>query len=309
MNQNYLAVIDCGTNTFHLLIVEKDANSSFGFKEKYRNRQYVFLADKGISTISKEAIIRSKSTIDTFAEAIGEFNNLDLQIVGTEALRIASNGSEIINYITTKLGKAPSIITGDREAELIYKGNLLAMPKVKDRYLIMDIGGGSTEFIVADQQGIVFSASYPLGVSKMYNIFNDGEPISGQAIVNFQKHLDSILVDLSSVIFEYPINILLGASGSFEVLASAIEDCKVSNDLVGISLIDFRSFYDRILKMNVDQRLKVNGIPESRVKLISIALVMIDHIITTFTPSQLFVSPYAIKEGLINEWLSNSSSI
>ncbi len=302
--EDKLAIIDMGTNTFHLLLVEK-SNCKIGFKEIHRDRHYVLLADGGLGTISDIAIHRAKLAVDSFKTVLSLYDNIKLVIVGTEALRVASNGDIINSYVEKQLGILPMIISGAREAELIYKGNNLVVQSKLSPYLIMDIGGGSTEFILADEAGIIFSESYPLGVTKMYNSFNDNDPISLEAVINIECHLEQVLLKLTETMKDYNLRMLVGASGSFEVLSEALTGNLPHKEIVNITLSDFARLSTKVISSTLDERREIKGIPENRLKLIQVAFIMMRKIIDMYTPELIGVSPFAIKEGLISEYLTS----
>ena len=298
-----LAIIDLGTNTFHLLLVES-SKCKIGFEVLYRERHYVLLAEGGIDTISDSSMQRAKSAIDAFQNVLSNYKDIELVIVGTEALRVATNGNLINIYIKEHLSSVLHIISGNREAELIFKGNKLIVSADHTPYLIMDIGGGSTEFILVDDNHIILSNSYPLGVTKIYNAFNDTDPISIQAISSIESHIENQLSDMTEVIKGYNLNCLIGASGSFEVLSEVLTGNIPQQELVNISLADFEKLSMKVISSSIDERRDIKGIPENRVKFIQVAFIMMRKIIDMYAPDQIGVSPFAIKEGLISEWLT-----
>jgi len=298
-----LAIIDLGTNTFHLLLVES-SKCKIGFEVLHRERHYVLLAEGGIDTISDSSMQRAKSAIDAFQNVLSNYKDIELVIVGTEALRVATNGNLINIYIKEHLSSVLHIISGNREAELIFKGNKLIVSADHTPYLIMDIGGGSTEFILVDDNHIILSNSYPLGVTKIYNAFNDTDPISIQAISSIESHIENQLSDMTEVIKGYNLNCLIGASGSFEVLSEVLTGNIPQQELVNISLADFEKLSMKVISSSIDERRDIKGIPENRIKFIQVAFIMMRKIIDMYAPDQIGVSPFAIKEGLISEWLT-----
>jgi exopolyphosphatase/guanosine-5'-triphosphate,3'-diphosphate pyrophosphatase len=298
-----LAIIDLGTNTFHLLLVES-SKCKIGFEVLYRERHYVLLAEGGIDTISDSSMQRAKSAIDAFQNVLSNYKDIELVIVGTEALRVATNGNLINIYIKEHLSSVLHIISGNREAELIFKGNKLIVSADHTPYLIMDIGGGSTEFILVDDNHIILSNSYPLGVTKIYNAFNDTDPISIKAISSIESHIENQLSDMTEVIKGYNLNCLIGASGSFEVLSEVLTGNIPQQELVNISLADFEKLSMKVISSSIDERRDIKGIPENRIKFIQVAFIMMRKIIDMYAPDQIGVSPFAIKEGLISEWLT-----
>jgi len=303
MTNEKLAIIDLGTNTFHLLLVES-SKCKIGFEVLYRERHYVLLAEGGIDTISDSSMQRAKSAIDAFQNVLSNYKDIELVIVGTEALRVATNGNLINIYIKEHLSSVLHIISGNREAELIFKGNKLIVSADHTPYLIMDIGGGSTEFILVDDNHIILSNSYPLGVTKIYNAFNDTDPISIQAISSIESHIENQLSDMTEVIKGYNLNCLIGASGSFEVLSEVLTGNIPQQELVNISLADFEKLSMKVISSSIDERRDIKGIPENRIKFIQVAFIMMRKIIDMYAPDQIGVSPFAIKEGLISEWLT-----
>ena len=303
MTNEKLAIIDLGTNTFHLLLVES-SKCKIGFEVLHRERHYVLLAEGGIDTISDSSMQRAKSAIDAFQNVLSNYKDIELVIVGTEALRVATNGNLINIYIKEHLSSVLHIISGNREAELIFKGNKLIVSADHTPYLIMDIGGGSTEFILVDDNHIILSNSYPLGVTKIYNAFNDTDPISIQAISSIESHIENQLSDMTEVIKGYNLNCLIGASGSFEVLSEVLTGNIPQQELVNISLADFEKLSMKVISSSIDERRDIKGIPENRIKFIQVAFIMMRKIIDMYAPDQIGVSPFAIKEGLISEWLT-----
>ena len=100
-----------------------------------------------------------------------------VKAIGTAALRTASNGQEFIDTVKKKYNISIELIDGNREAELIYKGVILAIPFQEKNYLLMDIGGGSVEFIIANKNKVLWAKSFPIGVAVLYKRFQHSEPI------------------------------------------------------------------------------------------------------------------------------------
>ena len=154
MKKNTTAVIDLGTNTAHLLIAQKNDKS---FEVLFKKRHYVFLAEQGIERITSEAADRLFEALDDFHQKIEECDSGHVIITGTEAFRMAENGFEILDKITAEYGWQVQIISGDREAELIYKGVKSIIDIRIGNYVMMDIGGGSVEFIISENLNLTSS--------------------------------------------------------------------------------------------------------------------------------------------------------
>ncbi|MFT5167651.1 MAG: exopolyphosphatase/guanosine-5'-triphosphate,3'-diphosphate pyrophosphatase [Saprospiraceae bacterium] len=298
MRKRY-AVIDLGTNTFHLLIAEKNALGTFN--ELYRNRFFVKLAENGIQTIGDLPFERGLNAIKAFKKILEEYEVSTFNAFGTAALRTASNGLDFINKLYLETGIKIQLIPGDREADLIYKGVRQAVELSSDQALIMDIGGGSVEFILADQTGVKWAQSFPVGVSVLYNDFHKTDPISTNEKDVLFYHLNKQLSPLLEQLKSCTPSTLIGASGTFDVLESIL--CKVKvNEVHGlVKVADFYPIYDQLLKTNLQQRFKMPEIPDSRAEMIIVALLLIHFILEKTAIQMISVSAYAMKEGMLLE--------
>jgi exopolyphosphatase/guanosine-5'-triphosphate,3'-diphosphate pyrophosphatase len=294
-----VAVIDLGTNTFHILIAEYINGTEVN--EIYRHREYVQLAEEGIEEIGQKAIVRALETIKRFKEKLVEHHVVNFMAVGTAALREASNGLILAIEIETVLGQKIDIISGDREASLIYKGTKQVIPFNESKDLIMDIGGGSVEFIICDKNSNIWQKSFKIGVAVLFRKFHRNDPITEKEIHDIQRHLDFSLSPLIDKSRNLQINNLIGASGSFEVLESMLQLKGNKGKYTEVDPLQFKELYEIILSSNFDQRLEMDGLPETRAKLIVVAMTLMNFICKKINPSKILVSPYALKEGIIEE--------
>jgi exopolyphosphatase/guanosine-5'-triphosphate,3'-diphosphate pyrophosphatase len=294
-----VAAIDLGTNTFHLLITEKEGE---GFREIFRERIWVSLAEDGIEYFSERVLQRAWQALDSFARLIVDHNVKEVRTTGTEAFRSASNGPLFLEEIYKKYNIYVDVISGEREAELIYKGTSLLFPGSSIPNVIMDIGGGSTEFVIYDESGINWLHSYKAGVTHLYNLFVNTDPISEENIAALRAYLKNLFKSFQ-VERLHPQSELVGASGSFEVLEFMLQKSDKSKMVSSFSLIEFYDVYQEIRFSSLQERLEHPGIPNDRAKLIVVAFTLIDEVIQLLKPSKILVSPYALKEGLVKEML------
>lgn len=296
-NTNLRAVIDLGTNTFHLLIAEVSSGS---IRELYRKRIFVKLAADGIGRIGPAPFERGIKALFYFKEKLDEYKCTSVQAIGTAALRRAANGQEFI-LAAKAVGIAVRLISGEEEARLITRGVLAALPNIRERVLIMDIGGGSTEYIIVEGNQILYRESFPVGVSTLSNDFHRQDPISNKETGQLRAHLNSVTSSLAAALREYPTHHLAGAAGTFDVLAELLRDDKPGThptshqlDLSGWPLIR-----DRIVKATVAERSAIPGLPQQRVDMIVVAMLLLDFTLSLAEIQQVTVSQYALKEGVL----------
>ncbi len=294
-------VIDLGTNTFHLLIVEQQTEGSF--KTLYRERVFVKLAEDGIKTIGNKPFQRGVDAIVHFKSKIDEYSLSKFKVFGTAALRTASNGALFTNQIKQLTDIDIELISGDQEAQLIYKGVKQAVPLTSNYSLIMDIGGGSVEFIIANTEGAKWAQSFPIGVAILFNKFHHNDPISPTEINDIYQYLEQTLQPLIRILKEYTLYNLIGASGTFDVLENilAIQKTNPIHSVIPTDL--FPNFYNYLIKSKLEERLAHQKIPDSRAELVIVATVLIDFILKISNVQQIDVSAYAMKEGMLSEMM------
>ena len=291
-------IIDLGTNTFHLLIADV---ADRVLTEVYRERCFVKLAADGIDTIGPAPYARGQAALSHFAGVLRDYDCSDLTAFGTAALRTASNGPHFVAEAKRTTGITVTPIDGDREAELITRGVLAALPPLNDRVLIMDIGGGSTEFIIADAAGVHWRQSFPIGVSVLTNDFHHNDLITYEEIVTLQAHLQTTTAPLAEALRRYPTRHLIGAAGTFEVLADLLSDPAAPGHPTSHALkIDgLRALHDRILRSTLAERLRIEGLPTERADMIVAAMVLLDFVLQLAGIEKVTVSDYAMKEGIL----------
>lgn len=301
MESRKIAVLDLGTNTFHLLIVSV-SNGKY-FEEILRKRDFVNLAEEGIATIGQSAVDRVKKTIKTFANLLQSQGVDHLEVIGTAALRTATNGPEIVDFIQGQLKVPVQVISGDKEANLIFRGTQLVTDLSQTNNLIMDIGGGSIEFILTANNKQEWAKSYPLGISVLYKRFNTSDPISKQEIKEISILLVKDFQDLFDKVRPFQMTALIGASGTFEVLQLIKEKEIFRHKASIVSQKEFSSMYDLITTSSLSERLTMGEIPSQRATLIPLAMVLIKVILDNIDFKEIQVSPYALKEGIISKYL------
>jgi len=293
------AVIDLGTNTFHLLIVSPNLDGSF--TELYRERKFIKLGENGVQRIGDAPYLRGLNALLDFKKVLDKEGVDNVSVCGTAALRTASNGAQFVKEIKEKTNLDISLISGDEEARLIYLGVRQAVPFDSDMEMIMDIGGGSVEFIIANKEKIFWAQSFPIGVSILRNNFHKEEPISKSEIENIETHLDEILEPLKDALKNYTVKNLIGASGTFDVLELMLVQEKLSDVHSEVSVSDFEPLYQKFLQTTLEERFQMPKLPSDRADMIIVALILIDYILKLADIKKIMVSAYAMKEGMLSE--------
>ena len=304
-----VAVMDLGTNTFHLLIAHGDAANP---EELYHTTVPVRLGEGGINNgiIQSAAYKRGVDTLIQFGEKIREFKADRVSAIATSALRSATNGKDFIAEVKEKTGIEIETITGDREAKYIYEGVKAGNCLSKQNSLILDIGGGSVEFILGNDEQIIWKQSFEIGAARMLDKFHKTDPIPEASIVEMNNYLEQILPSFFEAAKGIAIANIIGSSGAFETFAEVIElqkgnefDLK-KNRKYKFNAQEFINITDWLIASSHKDRESTKGIIPIRVDMIVSAALITRFVMKKLAISEVTMSTYSLKEGVLAEALN-----
>ncbi|NMM49401.1 Ppx/GppA phosphatase family protein [Marinigracilibium pacificum] len=312
MDNQRTAVIDLGTNTWHLLIVRVVNHQ---IEVLHKEKMAVGIGRGGISKgfITEEAQKRGFEAIGYFKRVINDLKVDNIYATATSAMRNAKNGQEIADEILDRFGIKVEIIDGDKEAEYIYHGVKSALYIGDDRSLILDIGGGSVEFIICNEDNIFWKQSFEIGGQRLVDMFQSSDPMSESNINELRNYLDIMLAPLIDACEKYHPVVLIGASGSFDTLNDIscekfpLKYNKIKADL-WLDLDDFEEIYRGLIGKSREERLQIPGMIPLRVDMIVVAVVLIKYVLNTLELGKIRISPASLKEGLLQEVLVKEES-
>ncbi|MGE0568156.1 MAG: phosphatase [Bacteroidia bacterium] len=305
----HLGIIDCGTNTFNFIVVEPTES---GFKTIYNNKIAVKLGQGGIHKgfIEKTAFERGLNALKEFSKESKKFNLTTIKAFATAAIRDASNGIDFCAEATKIENIQIEIIDGEREAELIYKGNRMAVGLSDQNSLIFDIGGGSNEYIIGNKNGILWKKSFRLGVARLLEEFNPSDPIKDEERYQMIQYLNNELIELQNAIDKYKPVELIGSSGAFDSVIEILYAKNNDDDFVKdrtcfqLEVNDYRQISKEIMMSNITERMQIKGLVEMRVDMIVVSCILIDQILNLSKVLSIRVSSYSLKEGVVFEYLN-----
>lgn len=304
-----VAVIDLGTNTFNLLIAKI---TTLGFDYKFHKKIPVKLGEGGINnkTITEAAFQRGINAIAQYHQIVSYYGCEKTLAFATSAMRNAQNGNAFIQQVLEQFGIEIKIITGEREAELIYFGVRQTVNMGEEPSLILDIGGGSNEFIIANQQQVFWKHSFPLGIARLLDKFNPSDPITISEISQVRQYLGQALKPLFTVLKQYPVKQLIGASGSFETFTAMLQEedreseVNASPEPYYIDTDTFKHLHNKLVNSTLAERKNMKGLELMRVEMIVLAAVFVKFVLDNTGINTLCQSNYALKEGIIYELIN-----
>lgn len=301
-----IAIIDLGTNTFHLLIAEIEGKEP---KILHKSNQPVKLGER-ITVANKiipEAFDRGVSCLSNFAEIIRTYEATYVKATATSAVRSALNGDDFVKTIQEKLGIAIQVIDGEREATLIHQG-VKWSGAISGLSLIMDIGGGSTEFILCDEEKLIWKHSFEIGASRLMQLFFNSDPISERDQKNLENYLAERLAPLFDICRIYRPKLLIGSAGAFETYDQMINHNRETGKIAKIDLEAFRKLTLMLQSSTHQERSQMHNLIALRVDMIVMASLLTSFVIEQINISEILLSTYDLKMGVLWEEINQINS-
>lgn len=296
-----MASIDMGTNTFRLLIAEVE-KSSF-FKEVFSAKQITRLGE-GFSNdkiLKPAAVERAVAALVQFREALKNHKVDDLIVVGTSAIREAKNQEEFIKEVKRQTGFDLKVISGEQEALYTFLGANFIIKNQSDPMMVMDIGGGSTEFIAAEGDAPTFLMSTGLGVVHLTEKYLRSDPPTAEELRQLRSAIGQVI---KPIVYDFPPRCrFVGTAGSVTTLA-AIDQSLTEYDPEKIngyplSRASVERIFKEIASMTLERRRKIAGLEKGREDLLVAGALILLTVMELSGYDPVYVSDYGMREGIL----------
>lgn len=308
-----IAAIDIGTNSVHMVVVEVDPKLP-AFHIIAKEKDTVRLGDRDPETgyLTEEAITRALNALKRCKDLAESLKVSQIIAVATSATREAGNGIAFLHRIKSELGIGVNLISGKEEARRIYLGVLSGMDFGDRPHVMIDIGGGSTEIILADIREARFLSSTKVGAVRLTKEFVQCDPISRQELTYLKAYVRGMLerpvdeVWNSLELNENPR--LVGTSGTIETLATihALDtQGTVPNPLNGYKLTrkEIEDVIDKLAKMTYEERFDIPGISDKRAEIIVPGAIILLEAMKMLRMDSITICERALREGIIVDWM------
>ena len=305
------AVVDCGTNTFNLLV--RDVRTS---ELVWSTKLPVKLGLGGLTNgrLAPEAMERGVHALKLFRAAAQHLGVERLWAFATSGVRSTENGVEFAERAEREAGVPLNVISGLQEAAFIYAGVRQAIPAAREPVLVMDIGGGSTEFVVGSGSDVLWSLSLPLGVTRLREQFQPNDPLTESDLTALYAHLNQQLQPVFAAVEQYRPQQLIGSSGSFDTLYDLWALANGRPALVpGQTYAEWPAgalepLFEQLLRTTVAERLNLKGMVAMRADTLHLSPLQIAPILQKLPPATpIGLSTFALKEGVWTTLLQNPS--
>jgi len=304
MTANNHAAIDIGTNSVHLLVAEVGQEGEFSVLTT--DKETVRLGDGpgDIHLLADGAIERGVAALQRF-KAIADSFDATTYAVATSAVREAENGSTFVER-AAEVGVQVDVISGPEEARLIHLGVLQALPIFDQQLLLVDIGGGSTEFLVGKSGRSLGARSLRIGHLRLTNRFFRGGEIDAESVEACQVYARSFIVPAVTSLKRLGYQTAVGSSGTAEALGDMIR-LRTHGEAVGagIDTVITNGALDELLTeltrfATPEERVAgVKGLADKRADVIVAGAILMREIFRAFGVERMVTSPYALREGVL----------
>jgi exopolyphosphatase / guanosine-5'-triphosphate,3'-diphosphate pyrophosphatase len=302
---DYKAVIDIGTNSFHLIIAKVLENGRVNTIHREKVVMRLGSEHKDVMKyITPDETSRAVELLKEFKK-LSEFYKADLYAVATSAVRESQNRDEFTGTVLKETGIKIKVIDGREEASYIYTGVINALPVTDKRTLCVDIGGGSTELIIGRNGKSDFIQSHKLGAVRLSRMFFEGYIITPTGIKNCTEYILNTLKESGLPDTAGGFDIAVGASGTIIAIASVTavnKYGKVPEDLNGFAFTEeeLNSAAEDILsKATWEERTLVKGIDKSRAEIIPAGVLILQNLFSILNIREMTISGYALREGIL----------
>ncbi|MEY3716053.1 MAG: hypothetical protein RL155_928 [Actinomycetota bacterium] len=295
-----VAAIDCGTNSIRLLIADIAGGN---FREIYRTMEIVRLGqgvDKN-KAFHPDALDRTLKATALFAEEIARRGVERMRFCATSATRDASNRELFIDGVKALLGVAPEVISGEEEAALSFKGATKELRGVGAPYLVIDIGGGSTEFVFGSER-VEFAKSQNIGCVRMSERHFSSIPPQAEEIVGAKADIDEAIRGAAEIVPITEAKTLIAVAGTATTVAAAALGLNIydrhSIHLSRISAEKSHQVSEMFLSLNRDEIAALGYMHPGRVDVIGAGSLVLSRIMALTGAEEFVASESDILDGM-----------
>lgn len=298
-----LGVLDLGSNTVHLLLVDAHHGAAPvpASKLKMPLRLSEHLTDDG--RVDDEAVEALLDFIERGQQLAEDLGATDVMAFATSAIRGAANGEEVLASIRARTGLEVAVLSGEDEARMTFLAVRRWFGWSSGRILAFDIGGGSLEIAVGSDEEPDVAVSLPLGAGRMTRDFLVGDPPDADAVRALRRHARAVIADVVGRVRRAgEPRLAVASSKTFKQLARVCGAAPASEGIYvprTLKAADLHEVVPRLAAMSASQRASLPGVSEGRASQLLAGAVVAEAAMDLLDVDELAVCPWALREGLI----------
>lgn len=304
--EKILAAIDIGTNSFHLVIARVDEKGNIKILSREKDVVRLGKSSTDMKHISEDAMRRGVASLKRFKLICDSFK-AEIRAVATSAVREAINKDVFINRVFFITGIKIEVVSGFEEARLIYLGVLQALSVFNDKILLIDIGGGSTEFLLGEKGNVLYANSIKIGAVRLTEkYFSDGK-FKKEDIHNARMYAKSFINPIVRDLKNQNYSHVIGTSGTATNLGMMINAEENDNEVVQFNYNNYSysrdSFFKIVKKITKCEKLSdlkdIRGLDPERQDIITAGAIILEQIFYELGIQELTISNYSLREGIL----------
>jgi len=298
-----LGVLDLGSNTIHLQVVDAHpgARPSPTTNQKVELRLTDYLNKSG--EITEAGISLLHQAISDAVQHAREFKTDEILAFATSAIRDAKNGPQILADLNNEFGIEVNILSGDEEARMTFLAARRWYGWSSGQLLVIDIGGGSLEIAIGDDESPEATISLPLGAARLTREYLENDPYSNKEVKALESRVKDLLMQaLPEEIFDHAADHFVATSKTFRTLARLGAHWFKSDPNV-LELSALMMMIPKLSEMTNKSRADLPGVSASRAKQITAGAIVARSVMERLQITQVEICPWALREGIVLRWL------
>jgi exopolyphosphatase / guanosine-5'-triphosphate,3'-diphosphate pyrophosphatase len=303
-----IAAIDVGTNSIHMIIAEAQRH---GYRVIDKEKQMVQLGRGSLEgkPLTEDAFERGVSTLRTMADIARRHHVNDVVAVATSAIREAPNRRRFINEVQKSAGVKLRVISGEEEADYIYRAVRAAVDFHGGTALSIDIGGGSVEMIVGTTAEVFFTRSEPAGALRITQKFDLGSAVSDEQLKKCRRYVRKLLKKPLARIASIGFDFTIGTSGTITTLASlAASPDAATSGLRWLTRARLRAVIAQLAPLPASERAKKSAIDEKRAETLLGGAIVLDEVLRGLDLERLRSCDTSLREGIVESMLDRRNA-
>ncbi len=301
-----IAAIDVGTNSFHLVVALVNADGHFEVLTREREPVRLGSGGEDMKRLAPDAIERGISALDRMRRIAEHAGAASVTAVATSAVREADNRGAFVARARCEAGVNLEVVSGVEEARLIHLGVLASVPLTDKRHLVIDIGGGSTEFIVGDGTTPLLLRSLKLGAIRLSDRFFPDGCTRKRSVRECRDYIRSFLGNLPDEIAALGFETVVGSSGTITAVARMCAHRRGDRDSrtgrLSFTAAELHSLTAELMSAKTPaERLSIEGLEERRADIIVGGSLLLAEAFDMFDIASMDISDYALREGILLE--------
>ena len=298
-----IAAADIGSNSFHL-VVARYAHGELRVIDRLRESVRLAAGLRKDGSLDRESRQLALKCLTRFGQRLNGFDPGHVRAVATNAVRQLSHPQAFLLPAETALGQPIEVVSGREEARLIYQGVARGLPSSKAKRLVVDIGGGSTEFIIGRGYEALERESLQVGcIASTLRFFEDGK-ITARRWKQAQAEIAVELQQFGAHYRERGWSEAIGSSGTVKAIGSIVQACGWSDQ--GITSDSLRRLREALLSAGSSEKLDLPGLSSDRIHVLSGGVAILDAVFTSLDLAHMKVCETAMREGLLYDMLGRA---